>query len=127
MSHTPAPPNPDDLNSGTASDLAEEIERVYEYLARIAHGAATIAEQCADQADREGIYEADQISSVDDYAERASLAATRAERAATAAADTGVMLAVAEDIEPAAVAEVACHLAEQITAALQALAPTPSN
>lgn len=127
MSHTPAPPNPDDLHSRTAADLAEEVERVYEYLARIARGAATIAEQCADQADREGIYEVGQVSSVDDYAERASQAATDAEGAANLAADTDVLRAVAEDIEPAAVAEIASHLAEQIAAALESLTPTSRN
>lgn len=122
MSQAPAPPNPDDLNCRTASDLAEEAERVYDYLVRIAHGAAAIAERCSEEAYRDGIYEAERNHSVDDYADRAIRAATRAERAVLLAAGTGAMR-VAEDIEPAAVAEVASHLAGQIAVALEALAP----
>lgn len=126
MSHTPAPPNPDDLRCRTASDLAEEAERVYAYLVRIAHRAAAIAEQCADEAYRDSLYEAEHSHSVDAFADLASRAATRAERAALVAASTGAMR-VAEDIEPAAVAEVASHLANQIAVALEALAPNTST
>lgn len=122
MSQTPAPPNPDDLSCCAASALAEEAERVYGYLVRIAHGAAAIAERCSEEAYRDDTYEAEHSHSVDDYADRASRAATRAQRAALLAADTDAMK-VAEDIEPAAVAEVATHLAKQIATALQALNP----
>lgn len=128
--HTPAPPNPDELNARTASDLAAEAGRVYEYLARIAHGAATIAEQCAESAALDDVDEdygpQGTIATVDAYADHARRAATVAELAADSAANSDVVNAAAEDLDPAAVAEVARHLAEQIATALQALAtPRP--
>ncbi|MFL0579548.1 hypothetical protein [Dietzia sp. 179-F 9C3 NHS] len=127
--HTPAPPNPDELNARTASDLAAEAGRVYEYLARIAHGAATIAEQCAESAALDDVDEdygpQGTIPTVDAYADHARRAATAAELAADSAANSDVVNAAAEDLDPAAVAEVARHLAEQIATALQALTTSP--
>lgn len=133
MIHSPAPPNPDELNARTASDLAAEAGRVYKYLARIAHGAATIAEQCAESADLDDVDDVDEdygpqgtITTVDAYADHARRAATVAELAADSAANSDVVNAAAEELDPAAVAEVARHLAEQIATALQALAtPRP--
>lgn len=127
--HTPAPPNPDDLNARTAADLAAEASRVYEYLARIAHGAATIAEQCAESSALDDVDEdygpQGTIATVEAYADHARRAATVAELAADRAASSDVVTAAAEDLDPAAVAEVARHLAEQIATALQSLATSP--
>lgn len=122
MSTFPAPPNPDSLNARTAGALAEEAGRVYQYLAAIARASATVAELCADEADRFAGMDDESADTfgVHETAENAYRSARMAETAADLAEHHDALQA-ADDIEPEAVAAVAEHLAAQVAAALTAI------
>lgn len=130
MTITP-PPNPTDLDARHAAALADEVESVFDYLARLARSAADLIDELADEAvrladgagddDRPGL-EADAA----DVLDASDLARTYAFRAAESLArlreDKSILDYAAEDTEPAAVAEVALHLADSVSTALQAIA-----
>ena len=125
------PPNPADLATEHAAALADEAGRVFQYLARVARAAANLAEQYADDATHlaECAPEGADRESAEEYARQADVSAgqaarsaCRAEDMADAAGSYGAIGYAAEDVEPAALAEVAAALAEAVALALVAVA-----
>lgn len=125
------PPNPADLATEHAAALAEEAGRVFQYLARVARAADALAEQYAEDATylAETAPEGEDRESAEDYAERAADHADTAARYALEvdalaedAAARGILGGAAEDIEPAALAEVAEAIARAMWQALAAVA-----
>lgn len=131
---TTTPPVPADLDTSHAAAFADDARAVFAYLANVARSAAEIADEYAGYAgDYAAEYPADtDAESADqarDYAEqangharRARYAAERAEAAAEVAGEFGALGTAAEDIEPAALAEVAEALAESLALALERVA-----
>lgn len=132
MSKSIVPPNPADLDTRHADALAREHVRIYEYLARVARAAAAVVDELIDEAERladaAGDDErAEYDAAAADVADAADLARSAAFRATEYAAEAvhHVELAyAAEDIEPAAIAEVAVELATALAAALEAVPRT---
>lgn len=124
------PPNPADLATSNAAALAEEAGRVFQYLARVATAAANLAEQYADDADHLAACapEGDDRDQAEEYARQAAECADWAARYAARAerdplaGSQGILATAAEDIEPAALAEVAAAIARAMSAALVGVA-----
>lgn len=125
---TSTAPNVNDLDTSHAAALADDARAVFAYLARVAREAATIAESSAIDAEQLAGWSPDDEQARDYSAQaagdarRADHAAERAELAVDAAADFGALAHAAEDIEPAALAEVANALAQSLALALESVA-----
>ena len=124
------PPNPADLATEHAAALAEEAELVFEYLAELAHAAATLAEGLAFDAAylAETAPEGEDRESAEGYyrqavesAEIAHAYALEVDGMAEVAAGRDAFGRAAEDTEPAALAEVAEAIARSMWRALDAL------
>ena len=127
---TTTPPAPADLDTTHAAALADDARAVFAYLATVARSAAEIATAYADDADNlADDVDPESRDQAIDYAEqargdaaRADNAADRAELAVDQAGDFGALRYAAEDVEPAALAEVAASLAESLALALERVA-----
>ena len=125
---TSTAPNVNDLDTSHAAALADDARAVFAYLARVAREAATIAESSAIDAEQVAGWSPDDEQARDYSAQaagdarRADHAAERAEAAAEVAGEFGALGTAAEDIEPAALAEVAEALAESLALALERVA-----
>lgn len=120
------------LTDRHAAALADQVGDVYRHAADITRAAAEMIVSLSDEADR--LAEAAGWNShdhrtaltaahaVEMMALRARVAVVRADLAADRAADSGVLISAAEDIEPEAIAEVALHLAESLAVGLEAIA-----